>query len=106
MKVGSGLEPDVELAPLINEQQKERVLSYVGVGTQEGAVVLTGGHELSGPGYERGNFLEPTVFDNMTPGMRIAQEEIFGPVPGIIAVSALEQAIEVANYTDSGLSRA
>jgi len=104
MKVGSGLEPDVELAPLINAQQKERVLDYVGVGTREGAVVLTGGHELSGPGYDRGNFLEPTVFDNMTPGMRIAQEEIFGPVTGIIAASTLQEAIDVANSTQYGLS--
>ncbi len=104
MKVGSGLDPDVELAPLINEAQKRRVLEYVGVGQREGAAVLTGGRELTGPGYDRGNFIEPTVFDGMTPGMRIAQEEIFGPVTGIIRAGSLQEAIDIANGTEYGLS--
>src|ERR1051326_1357583 len=104
MKVGSGLDPAVEVAPLINAKQKERVLSYVGIGRAEGAAVLTGGEELTGPGYDRGNFLQPTVFGGMQPGMRIAQEEIFGPVTGIITVSSLDEAIAVANGTTYGLS--
>ena len=104
MKVGSGLDPEVELAPVINEQQKERVLSYIGIGREEGATVLTGGDELSGGVYDKGFFLSPTVFDAMTPNMRIAQEEIFGPVTGIMSTTTVEEAIAIANSTKYGLS--
>jgi acyl-CoA reductase-like NAD-dependent aldehyde dehydrogenase len=89
MKVGNGLEADVELAPVINEQQKNRVLEYISVGQQEGAKVLTGGEELTGGDYENGYFLAPTVFDDMTRDMRIAKEEIFGPVTGIMKVESV-----------------
>jgi acyl-CoA reductase-like NAD-dependent aldehyde dehydrogenase len=106
MKVGSGLDPDVELAPVINEQQKERVLEYIGIGKQEGAKLLTGGEELTGDRYDRGNFIAPTVFDEMTPEMRIAQEEIFGPVTGIIRTADVDEAIRIANSTGYGLSAA
>jgi aldehyde dehydrogenase (NAD+) len=104
MKVGSGLEPDVELAPVINEKQKRRVLEYIGIGRDEGAKVLTGGEELTGDGYEKGNFIAPTVFDEMTPEMRIAREEIFGPVTGIIRTDDVDEAIRIANSVDYGLS--
>ena len=104
MKVGSGLDPQVELAPVINATQKERVLNYIDVGRQEGAVVLTGGNELTGGEYDKGNFIAPTVFDAMTPDMRIAQEEIFGPVTGIISTGDVEDAIAIANSTKYGLS--
>jgi len=104
MKAGNGLDETVELAPVINAQQKERVLSYVGVGKDEGAVLLTGGEALTGPEYDRGNFIAPTVFGEMTPDMRIAQEEIFGPVTGIMAVKDIDQAIAYANSTQYGLS--
>ena len=104
MKVGNGLEPDVELAPVINEQQKNRVLEYISVGQQEGAKLLTGGEELEGPEYENGYFLAPTVFTDMTGDMRIAREEIFGPVTGIMKISSVDEAIELANSVDYGLS--
>jgi alpha-ketoglutaric semialdehyde dehydrogenase len=104
MKVGSGLDPEVELAPVINEKQKERVLEYIEVGKKEGATLLTGGEELTGDGYDRGNFIEPTVFGDMTPDMRIAQEEIFGPVTGIIRTGDVDEAIRIANSTSYGLS--
>ncbi len=104
MKVGNGLDPEVELAPVINETQKRRVLEYIAVGQAEGAKLLTGGEELTGEGYDKGNFISPTVFDQMTPDMRIAKEEIFGPVTGIITVEAVEEAIEIANGTQYGLS--
>jgi aldehyde dehydrogenase (NAD+) len=104
MKVGNGLDPEVELAPVINEKQKDRILEYINLGQQEGAKVLVGGEELKGPDYERGYFVAPTVFDQMTPEMRIAREEIFGPVTGIIQVDSVEQAIGIANGTDYGLS--
>jgi acyl-CoA reductase-like NAD-dependent aldehyde dehydrogenase len=106
MKVGSGLEPDVELAPVINERQKQRVLEYIEVGKKEGARVLTGGEELTGDGYDKGNFISPTVFDDMTPDMRIAQEEIFGPVTGIIRTDDVDEAIRIANSVEYGLSAA
>ncbi|MFN2525272.1 MAG: aldehyde dehydrogenase family protein [Actinomycetota bacterium] len=104
MKVGNGLDPDVELAPVINENQKNRVLEYVSLGQQEGAKVLIGGEELKGKEYENGYFLAPTVFDAMTPEMRISKEEIFGPVTGIMTVESVEEAIEIANGTEYGLS--
>jgi acyl-CoA reductase-like NAD-dependent aldehyde dehydrogenase len=104
MKVGNGLDPDVELAPVINEKQKNRVLEYIGLGQREGAKVLVGGEELEGREYSNGFFISPTVFDSMTPEMRIAREEIFGPVTGIIRVGSVEEAIAVANGVDFGLS--
>ena len=104
MKVGNGLDPDVELAPVINEQQKNRVLEYINIGQQEGAKLLRGGEELTGEEYENGFFVSPTVFGEMTGDMRIAREEIFGPVTGIIKVESVEEAIAIANGTDYGLS--
>lgn len=104
MKVGSGLDPEVELAPVINEKQKNRILEYVDIGRREGASVLAGGEELTGAGYEGGYFVAPTVFDDMTADMRIAKEEIFGPVTGIIRISDIEEAIEIANSIEYGLS--
>jgi acyl-CoA reductase-like NAD-dependent aldehyde dehydrogenase len=104
MKVGSGLDPQVELAPVINDTQKRRILEYIEVGKQEGAKLLVGGEELTGEGYDKGNFIAPTVFDDMTPDMRIAQEEIFGPVTGIIRTDDVNEAIRIANSTGYGLS--
>jgi len=104
MKVGNGLEPDVELAPVINEQQKNRVLEYISLGQQEGAKLLFGGEELTGDGYENGYFVQPTVFGGMTQDMRIAREEIFGPVTGIMNIQSVEEAIKIANGTRYGLS--
>jgi alpha-ketoglutaric semialdehyde dehydrogenase len=104
MKVGNGLDPDVELAPVINEKQKNRVLQYIEVGQQEGAKLLTGGEELTGRGLENGYFIAPTVFDNVTPDMRIAKEEIFGPVTAVINIESIEDAIAIANGTNFGLS--
>jgi aldehyde dehydrogenase (NAD+) len=106
MKVGSGLDPEVELAPVINAKQKETILEYIKIGQEEGAKLLIGGDEPSGPEYENGNFLNPTVFDEVTPDMRIAQEEIFGPVTAIIRTGDVDEAIEIANSTGYGLSAA
>jgi acyl-CoA reductase-like NAD-dependent aldehyde dehydrogenase len=104
MKVGNGLDPTVELAPVINEKQKSRILEYIGVGREEGAQVLTGGHELSDDEHAAGNFISPTVFDDVSPTMRIAREEIFGPVTAILRIGSIEEAIAVANGIDYGLS--
>ncbi|HLW18643.1 MAG TPA: aldehyde dehydrogenase family protein [Actinomycetota bacterium] len=104
MKVGAGTDPSTELAPVINDKQKQRILEYIGIGQSEGAKLLTGGHELKDGPYAKGNFVAPTVFRDVTPKMRIFQEEIFGPVTGITEVGSLDEAIEIANATQYGLS--
>ena len=100
--VGPWNEP-VNMGPLINAKQHERVLSYIDIGRAGGAEVVTGGAVPSGEQFGNGYFVSPTLFDNVDPGMRIAQEEIFGPVLSVIAVDDEQQAIEVANGTDYGL---
>jgi alpha-ketoglutaric semialdehyde dehydrogenase len=104
LKVGNGLDPTVDMGPTINEQQLSTVMSYVEIGKKEGAKLLTGGHRLTAGESAKGWFHEPTVFDDCDPNMRIAQEEIFGPVVSVIPVDSLEQGIEVANGVPYGLS--
>ena len=104
MKVGPGTDPSTELAAVINDKQKARILDYIAIGEKEGAKVLTGGHPLEDGAYAKGAFIAPTVFDGMAPDMRIAQEEIFGPVTGFIEVGSVDEAIAVANSTKYGLS--
>ena len=104
LKVGNGLDPTVDMGPTINEQQLSTVMSYVEIGKKEGAKLLTGGHRLTAAEYAKGWFHEPTVFGDCDPNMRIAQEEIFGPVVSVIPVDSLEQGIEVANGVPYGLS--
>ena len=104
LRVGNGLDSSVEMGPLINEQQVKAVVSYVEVGKKEGARLLAGGHRLDSGAHARGWFHEPTVFGDCDAQMRIAQEEIFGPVVSIIPIDSLEQGIEVANRVPYGLS--
>lgn len=106
LKVGFGLEPGVQVGPLINEQQLETVEKYVRIGEQEGAKLLLGGKRLTGGGYDKGYFYPPTIFGDVNYRMRIAQEEIFGPVLAIMPVGSYEEAISVANSTEYGLSSA
>ncbi len=93
----------VQMGPLINAKQYGRVLDYVRVGQEEGAELVTGGGRPPGPVFERGFFVEPTLFDGVAPDMRIAREEIFGPVLSVIPVDGEAEALEVANGTDYGL---
>jgi alpha-ketoglutaric semialdehyde dehydrogenase len=104
LKVGNGLDPTVEMGPSISEQQLNTVISYVEIGTKEGAKKLTGGHRLQAGDLAKGWFHEPTVFGDCDPKMRVAQEEIFGPVVSLIPIDSLEQGIEVANSVPYGLS--
>jgi aldehyde dehydrogenase (NAD+) len=105
MKVGPGSDPEVELAPLINRAQRDRVLEYVRVGREDdGARLLIGGNALEDGVHAKGNYIAPTVFTDATPYMRIAQEEIFGPVTTVIPVRDLDEAIAAANSTQYGLS--
>jgi len=104
LRVGNGLDPSVEMGPCINEQQLQTVMSYVEIGVKEGAKLLTGGHRLAGGELAKGWFHEPTVFGDCQPKMRVAQEEIFGPVVSLVPIDGLEQGIEVANGVPYGLS--
>ncbi len=104
LKVGDGLDPSTEMGPCVSESQLKTVMSYVEIGLNEGAKLAAGGHRLDKSAYARGWFHEPTVFTDCNPQMRIAQEEIFGPVVSVIPVDSLEQAIEVANGVRYGLS--
>lgn len=93
----------VNMGPLINEKQHSRVLGYIEAGQKEGAELVTGGTAPQGGDYGNGFFVEPTLFDNVSPEMTIAQEEIFGPVLSVIAVDDEQEAVRVANGTDYGL---
>ncbi len=104
LRLGHGLDPQTEMGPLVSEAQLDRVERYVRLGQEEGAVVLVGGERAVGDGLERGYFFRPTVFDRVHPQMRIAQEEIFGPVTDLIRVQSLEEAVEVVNGVPYGLS--
>jgi aldehyde dehydrogenase (NAD+) len=104
-KVGPGSDESVDLAPLINRAQRDRVLDYIRVGQDDdGARLVLGGNPLVEGEYAKGNYIEPTVFTDATPSMRIAQEEIFGPVTTVIPVDSLDDAIVAANSTQYGLS--
>src|SRR5581483_5618496 len=106
LKVGNGLDPTVQMGPLINESQLRTVEEYVAAGKHDGARLLCGGEPLSGGEYDHGAFFPPTIFSDCDPKMRIAQEEIFGPVVSIIPCNDLDHAIEIANGVAYGLSSA
>jgi acyl-CoA reductase-like NAD-dependent aldehyde dehydrogenase len=95
---------DVQMGPLISAKQEQRVLGYLDIGRDEGAEIVTGGHKLTGEKYDRGFFVEPTIFDRVRPDMRIAQEEIFGPVLSVLSYSSEEEALDIANGTRYGLN--
>lgn len=101
LKLGDGLNPTVDVGPLINKAALEKVSDYVEIGKGEGAQAITGGSVHPS---DRGFFYQPTLFDGVTPDMRVAQEEIFGPVLSIINVRDLDEAIRVNNATPYGLS--
>ncbi|MBI2349271.1 MAG: aldehyde dehydrogenase family protein [Deltaproteobacteria bacterium] len=104
IRIGDGLDESVEMGPLINEAAREKVHGYTQIGKQEGARLLTGGSIYEEGKWINGCFYRPTVFDQVAPAMRIAQEEIFGPFLSIIEVKNFEEAVEVLNNTRYGLS--
>jgi aldehyde dehydrogenase (NAD+) len=104
LKIGNGLDASVDVGPVINKSQLESINNYVEIGKKEGAKLLCGGSIMKSGELAEGCFHEPTVFADVKPSMRIAQEEIFGPVTAIIEVNSFEEAIEVANGTEYGLS--
>jgi len=106
LKVGNGLDETIDMGPAVNENQLNTDLKYVDIGRNEGAKLVTGGNRLEKGEYANGFFMEPTVFIDVDPKMRIAQEEIFGPVVSIIPCEDLDDAIQIANGIEYGLSSA
>ena len=104
LRVGNGMEKGVDMGPCVDEGQMKTVLRYIEVGKKEGAKLLCGGNRLTGAGYDKGYFVEPTVFSEVTPEMTIAQEEIFGPVLAVMPVKDFDTAIQMANNVKFGLS--
>lgn len=105
IKIGNGLNSDVQMGPIINQTQRDRVMNYIKIGQEEDKATLAlGGKALTEGDYARGWFVEPTIFTDVKPNMRIAQEEIFGPVLSVIKISSLDEAISVLNNTVYGLS--
>ncbi|MBA3379426.1 MAG: aldehyde dehydrogenase family protein [Chloroflexia bacterium] len=106
LKIGNGLDSGVQVGPLVSAGQLETVHGYVDVGLKDGAELIAGGHIAVDGALANGHFHEPTIFNNVMPSMRIAQEEIFGPVVSLLPVDSLEAAIEVVNGVEYGLSAA
>lgn len=107
LRVGSGLDPKTEVGPVINERQMDKVLGYIEIGRKiDKATLACGGNRLTKGDFGRGFFIEPTVFTDVKPKMRIAQEEIFGPVTCVIPFSTLDEAIDIVNGVQYGLSSA
>jgi len=104
LKVGDGVDESVDVGPLINEAQLKKVMDYIQIGRDEGADPVLGGVRLTKNEYGRGFFFPPTIFTGVTRGMRLAQEEIFGPVVSILAADGLDDALEIANDSLYGLS--
>ncbi|MCE9627074.1 MAG: aldehyde dehydrogenase family protein [Candidatus Eisenbacteria bacterium] len=104
LKLGDGLKDGVEMGPLVNDKQMQRVSGYMKVAAEEGVTIATGGARATGAGLDNGHFFQPTVLTGVQAKMRVAQEEIFGPVVGFVKVKSLEEAIAVNNETPFGLS--
>jgi alpha-ketoglutaric semialdehyde dehydrogenase len=104
LRVGNGLDESVEVGPIVNDRQLRRVHSYTEVGVGEGARLVTGGAVLDQGDLGRGHYYAPTIFADVRPAMRIAQEEIFGPTVSIIAAESADEALAHANSTVYGLS--
>jgi aldehyde dehydrogenase (NAD+) len=104
MRIGDGMDPQTEMGPSVDENQFKTVIEYLNIGREDGATLVCGGQRAMGNGLDKGYFVQPTVFDNVTPDMRIAREEIFGPVLSVMRVKDFEEAMTVANDTEFGLS--
>jgi aldehyde dehydrogenase (NAD+) len=104
MRLGPGWEDDTDVGPVINAGALEKIHSYTGIGKDEGATLLTGGEAATDGDLARGHFYRPTIFADVEPDMRIAQEEIFGPTTALIPVGSIDEAIRAANSVRFGLS--
>jgi aldehyde dehydrogenase (NAD+) len=106
LRLGDGLQKKTDMGPVINESQFNKILKYIDIGKREGAKLILGGRPYRKGHCSKGYFIEPTIFIEVTPEMRIAQEEIFGPVVSVIKAEGLEDAIRNVNHTPYGLSSA
>jgi aldehyde dehydrogenase (NAD+) len=104
LKVGNGLESGIDIGPAIDEAQLKTNLSYIDIAKKEGATLLCGGNRLTGGAYDKGYFVEPTIFGEVTSRMRIAQEEVFGPVLALMVAEDFDDAMRLANDVKFGLS--
>jgi aldehyde dehydrogenase (NAD+) len=104
LKIGNGLEPGIDMGPAVDEAQLRTDLSYIDIARKEGATLLYGGNRLTGGCYDKGYFVEPTIFGGVTPEMRIAQEEVFGPVLALMIAEDFDDAMRLANGVRFGLS--
>ena len=104
MRLGNGADPATEMGPSVDENQFKTVLQYVDIGREDGATLVCGGERATGDGLDKGYFVNPAVFDHVTPDMRIAREEIFGPVLSVLRVKSFDEAMQVANDCEYGLS--
>jgi acyl-CoA reductase-like NAD-dependent aldehyde dehydrogenase len=102
--VGDGLREETDMGPSNSEGQLSTVVKYVGIGKDEGATLASGGHRIETGAHGKGFFHEPTVFTNVDPNMRIAREEIFGPVLATLSFEGVDEAIDIANRTIYGLA--
>lgn len=104
IKIGNTLDPSTGMGPLVSNQQLDTVLGYIQSGLDEGARLVYGGKRITDSGLDKGHYVEPTIFADVRNDMKIAQEEIFGPVASVIRYSSVEEAIEIANDTIYGLA--
>ena len=104
LKVGNGLEAGIQIGPAVDADQLKTDLEYIEIATKEGAQLLCGGKQLNGGSYDKGYFVEPTIFGGITSEMRIAQEEVFGPVLALMVAENFEDAMRLANDVRFGLS--
>ncbi len=104
ISIGNPLDLATDFGPVISAEARNRILRYIETGQQEGATLAYGGGVPTGPQFERGFWVEPTIFIDVDNGMTIAREEIFGPVLAVIRCETVEQAVRIANDTEYGLS--
>jgi acyl-CoA reductase-like NAD-dependent aldehyde dehydrogenase len=104
LKVGNGMEPGVDIGPAVDESQLKTNLKYIDIGQKEGGKPKVGGSRLSGAAYDKGYFVEPTIFADVEEKMTLAQEEVFGPVLAVMPAKNLDHALEIANNIPFGLS--
>ncbi len=104
LRVGDGLDPATHMGPSVSDAQRKTVMEYVDIGLKEGATLVCGGHPLGGESHAKGFFHEPTIFADVDPSMRIAQEEIFGPVVSVIPCRSFDEAVAIGNGVTYGLS--
>ena len=103
MKLGPGIDESTSMGPLVSKNRQETVLRYVKDGVDEGARLLTGSKEPPAGGLERGNYVQPTIFDDVTPEMKVGSDEIFGPVLSVSKFSTVDEAVAMANNSPYGL---